>query len=114
MSPGSKRLYNRAPSFFRRNTRAIFSGGGVPEKMARVLRRKKLGARLYNLFEPGEIVRYVQKTGKISDYDAYRAWNMGQGLALITPEPEKVLARAKKFGVEAIIAGEIIKEPRVI
>ncbi|TSC63395.1 MAG: Phosphoribosylformylglycinamidine cyclo-ligase [Parcubacteria group bacterium Athens0416_74] len=93
---------------------AHITGGGVPEKMIRVLRRAKLGARLENLFDPGEIVQYVQRTGSISDYDAYRAWNMGQGMALITPEPEKVLAEAVRYGMDAQVAGEIIAEPRVV
>ena len=92
---------------------AHITGGGVPEKMMRVLRRSKLGARIHSLFEPGEIVQYVQKTGGISDHDAYRAWNMGQGMALITPEPDKVLRAAKEYGIDAQISGEIVAEPTV-
>ena len=38
---------------------------------------------------------------------------MGQGMALITPEPEKVLAEAAKAGIEAKIAGEIVGEPKI-
>lgn len=93
---------------------AHITGGGVPEKMARVLRRSKLGARLTGLFEPAEIVSYCQKLGDISDHDAYRAWNMGQGLAIITPEPDKVVAASKEYGIDAQVAGELISEPRVI
>jgi len=93
---------------------AHITGGGVPEKMMRVLRRSKLGVRLPNLFEPGEVVSYCQKIGEISDYDAYRAWNMGQGLAIITPEPEKVVAASKAYGIDARIAGEVISEPKII
>ena len=93
---------------------AHITGGGVPEKMTRVLRPSKLGARLTDIFEPPEIMSYVQKTGSITDHDAYRAWNMGQGMALVTPEPDKVLAEAKRYGMEAKVVGEIIAEPRVI
>ncbi len=93
---------------------AHITGGGVPEKMMRVLRRAKLGARLHNLFEPGEIVQTVQKIGGITDHDAYRAWNMGQGMALITPEPDKVMAEAASYGMGARIAGEITADPRVV
>lgn len=92
---------------------AHITGGGVPEKMARVLRPSKLGARLENLFAPAEIVSYCQEVGGISDADAYRTWNMGQGMAIITPEPETVLAEAKRFGIEAQVAGEIRKEPGI-
>jgi phosphoribosylformylglycinamidine cyclo-ligase len=93
---------------------AHITGGGVPEKMARVLRRSKLGCRLDNLFDPPEIMSYCQKIGHVSDKDAYRAWNMGQGMALITPNPQNVLDEAKKYGIEAQIAGEIISEPKII
>lgn len=93
---------------------AHITGGGVPEKLVRVLRRSKLGARLPNLFEPAEVMSYCQKAGEISDHDAYRAWNMGQGLAIITPEPEKVIAASKAYGIDAQIAGEIVVEPKVV
>ncbi|HRH24293.1 MAG TPA: AIR synthase-related protein [Candidatus Paceibacterota bacterium] len=92
---------------------AHITGGGVPEKMMRVLRPSGLGAKLTDLFDPPEVMAHCQKLGKISDHDAYRAWNMGQGMALITPEPEKVVKEAQAFGIEAKIAGKITKEPGV-
>ena len=92
---------------------AHITGGGVREKMKRMLRPSGLGAKLTDLFEPAEIIAYCQKTGSVSDADAYGAWNMGQGMALITPEPEKVLAEAAKAGIEAKIAGEIVGEPKI-
>jgi phosphoribosylaminoimidazole (AIR) synthetase len=72
-----------------------------------------LGAHLPNLFKPGEVVSYCQKIGGISDHDAYRAWNMGQGMALISPEPDKILREAKKKGIEARVAGEITAKPGI-
>lgn len=92
---------------------AHITGGGVPEKMMRVLRRSKLGARLTNLFKPPEIMSYCQKVGKVPDHDAYRAWNMGQGMAIITPEPDKVIAAAQAYGIGAQIAGEITSQPMI-
>ncbi|HWP61257.1 MAG TPA: AIR synthase-related protein [Candidatus Paceibacterota bacterium] len=92
---------------------AHITGGGVPEKLGRVLQSTGLGAHLPNLFEPGAVVSYAQKIGNVSDQDAYRAWNMGQGLAIITPAPEQVVAEAKKAGIEAKIAGQIVKTPGI-
>lgn len=89
------------------------TGGGVQEKMARVLRPSGLGARLHDLFEPPSIMSYCQQVGGVSDPDAYGAWNMGQGLMLVTLEPEKVLAEAKKVGIEAKVSGEIVVEPTI-
>ncbi|MBI2610540.1 hypothetical protein HYW60_01215 [Candidatus Kaiserbacteria bacterium] len=93
---------------------AHITGGGVREKMIRMLRPSKLGAELTDLFEPAAVVAYCQKIGKVSDADAYSAWNMGQGMILVTPEPEKVLAEAKRAGVEAKVAGKIIADPKIV
>lgn len=93
---------------------AHITGGGLPEKMARMLRPSKLGARLDNLFDLPAVMSYCQKIGHISDADAYSAWNMGQGMMLVTSDPETVLVEAKKKGISAQIAGEIIREPRII
>jgi len=92
---------------------AHITGGGIPEKLGRVLRVSKLGARLTDLYEPPEIMSYCQKLGGVSDQDAYRAWNMGQGMALITDTPERVLAYAKEKGVEAKVAGVVVDEPGI-
>lgn len=93
---------------------AHITGGGVPEKMARILRPSKLGVRLDDLFEPPAIMAHCQTAGAVPDTDAYGAWNMGQGLAIVTPEPHKVLDAAKAEGLEAKIAGEIVTEPGIV
>ncbi|KKW19883.1 MAG: Phosphoribosylformylglycinamidine cyclo-ligase [Parcubacteria group bacterium GW2011_GWA2_51_10] len=93
---------------------AHITGGGLPEKMSRLLRSSRLGARLNNLYDPAPIVSHCQKIGNVSDEDAYRAWNMGQGMMLVTNEPEKVLLTAEQRGIRAQVAGEIIKEPKLV
>ena len=35
---------------------------------------------------------------------------MGNGLAVITPEADKVIAEAKKFGINAQIAGKVTEQ----
>lgn len=92
---------------------AHITGGGIPEKLGRVLRASKLGARLSSLFEPAPVMAYAQKVGAVPDSDAYRAWNMGQGMLLITPKPDDVLAYAKAHGVEAKVAGVVTAEPGI-
>lgn len=89
---------------------AHITGGGIPEKMARILRRSQLGANLTDPFDPPEVMAYCQRIGGVSDHDAYRTWNMGQGMVLVTPDPDTVLAEAEKAGVSAKLAGEIISE----
>lgn len=90
---------------------AHITGGGVREKILRVLRPSGLGAHLHDLFDPPPVMTYCQRAGSVSDMDAYGTWNMGQGLMLMTPEPEAVLAEAGKAGIGAKIAGEIVAEP---
>ena len=93
---------------------AHITGGGILEKVGRMLRPSKLGVELTNLFPPCEAMQYCQKLGNIDDKEAYKTWNMGNGMAIITPEPEKVIEEAKKFNINAKIAGKVIKENKII
>ena len=92
---------------------AHITGGGLPEKLARMLRPSGCGVWIEDLFEPSKIVMFCQYVGAISDEDAYRAWNMGQGMAIVTPDPAIVLEEAKKYGIKAKIAGMVTKEPGI-
>lgn len=92
---------------------AHITGGGLPEKIGRVLRRSGLGVHLHTVFQPPAITTFCQTLGGVSDRDAYRAWNMGQGLAIITPEPAKVIAGLKKYHHQAIVAGEVVKKDSI-
>ncbi len=89
------------------------TGGGLPGKLGRVLKPSGYGAELDNLFEPCKAMQYCQELGNIADKEAYRTWNMGQGLAIITPEPEKVIQEAAKFNIKAQIAGKVIEENKI-
>lgn len=90
------------------------TGGGLPGKLARVLKPSGLGAVLKDLFEPCEAMLHAQQVGNISDVEAYRTWNMGQGLAVITPEPQKVVAEAARLGFAAKVAGSIRAQKGIV
>ena len=92
---------------------AHITGGGIPSKLGRILRPSNLGAELNDLFDPCMAMLYCQKIGEVADKEAYKTWNMGQGLAIITPEPDKVIEEAKKFGIDAKLAGKIIQENKI-
>jgi phosphoribosylformylglycinamidine cyclo-ligase len=49
----------------------------------------------------------LQEHGPVSDHEAYRVWNMGQGMLLITPQPEAVIAVAQHHGMTAQSIGEV-------
>jgi phosphoribosylformylglycinamidine cyclo-ligase len=86
------------------------TGGGIPGKLGRVLKPSGFGATLDNLFEPCKLMLYAQEKGNVSDEEAYRTWNMGNGMLIITPEPEKAIAVAKQYGIEAKVCGKITSE----
>ena len=89
------------------------TGGGIPGKLARSLQPSGCGAVLTDLFPPCPIMLHCQELGGIGDSEAYRAWNMGCGLMIITPDPQQVIAQALQQGYEAKIAGETSKEPAI-
>ncbi|MEE9525321.1 MAG: AIR synthase-related protein, partial [Candidatus Woesearchaeota archaeon] len=89
------------------------TGGGIPGKLGRVLRPSGLGAELHDLFDPCKAMQYCQKLGEVSDEEAYKTWNMGQGLAIITPEPEKIIEEASKFEIKAKVAGRVVLTPGI-
>jgi phosphoribosylformylglycinamidine cyclo-ligase len=89
---------------------AHITGGGIPSKLGRVLKSVGYGAELDDLFEPPKIVKYCQEAGEIADREAYRTWNMGQGMLVITPEPEHVLDVCKKHKITAKVVGKVTEK----
>ncbi len=89
------------------------TGGGIPGKLGRILKSSELGAELHDLFEPSEVMLHCQEIGNINDKEAYQTWNMGNGMLVITPEPEKVIQIAKENGVEAKVAGIITSDKQI-
>ncbi|MDP3882149.1 MAG: lyase family protein [Nanoarchaeota archaeon] len=90
------------------------TGGGVPGKLGRVLKPSGLGAELFDLFEPPQVMQHCQSLGNVSDEEAYKSWNMGQGMLVITPDPARVIEIASQHGIEAKIAGEIVQSPGIL
>ena len=92
---------------------AHITGGGVPGKLGRALKKSGYGARLDDLFTPSPLMLYCQEHAGIADKEAYRTWNMGQGMALVTPEPDVVLDIAKEHGVEAKVIGSVQEQATI-
>jgi len=92
---------------------AHITGGGIPEKLKRAMAGSNLGASLTNLYEPSKAIKTFQELGKVKDIDAYNTWNMGNGMLIITNTPSQIIEIARRYGIEARIAGEVIKEPYI-
>lgn len=86
------------------------TGGGLPGKLSRVLKPSGLGAIISDPFSPCALMLHAQEKGNVSDEEAYRTWNMGNGMVIITTEPEKVITIAKSHNIEAKIIGKTTKE----
>ncbi len=92
---------------------AHITGGGVPSKLGRILKPRKLGARIDDPFEPPDFAIFCQKLGGVTDEEAYQTWNMGQGMIIATPEPARVISLASTFGIEAKVVGTVTAKPEI-
>lgn len=92
------------------------TGGGVPEKLSRVLRPSGLGAVVDDAFEVPKIVHLIQEYGNVNDEEAYKTWNMGQGMIVIAPDEEEANIRkvAEKHGIRAKIIGFVEKKQEIL
>jgi len=89
------------------------TGGGIPGKLRRVLKPSGLGAIIDSPFMPCDLMLHTQEKGDVPDDEAYRTWNMGNGMIVITCEPEKVIAIAKAHNIEAKVIGKTTKEKEI-
>ena len=83
------------------------TGGGIPGKLGRALKNTNLGALVHDPFEPPEIMSHVQELGEVSDEEAYKTWNMGQGMVVVTPDPVSVMLVSDNYGIESRIIGRV-------
>jgi len=89
---------------------AHITGGGVPGNLLRCL-PPGLGAHVR--VEPLEPMLTLQALGSVEDREAYRVWNMGVGMLMITND-DAIFEIAHKHGVEAQEVGEVIDKSRII
>jgi len=85
------------------------TGGGLAGNFFRILKNKGLGADLPNIFPMTPAMKKLQEIGNVSDTEAYKTWNGGNGMLLVLPESdaEKTLKILSTHNIEAQIAGKI-------
>lgn len=89
---------------------AHITGGGQPSKLGRLLEPSGLGVTIDNPLDPPVVMKHMQGLRGFDDAKAYGKWHMGPGMVIATPEPEKVLAHAKEFGLDAQEIGQVTDE----
>ncbi len=89
------------------------TGGGIPGNVPRLFSDPKMGARFFNLHDPHDAVRDLQKLGDIDEEECYQTWNCGTALMIVCYEEiaEKICTALRKADNEcdAKIVGEITK-----
>lgn len=88
------------------------TGGGIVDNLTRTLKVSGKGAKIDNIFAPLKVMRNIQKLGNVSEEQAYRLWNMGNGMLLIVDktEADDILKLINSETYEAQTCGKIINE----
>ena len=109
------KIYTKAmvAMFGKFNGAAHITGGGIPGKVGRMLKPSGLGASFDNLFEPPKFTKECIERGKVPIDEAYRTWNMGNGMIVATERAEEIIEIAKKYNISAQVCGKIIKEKQI-
>jgi phosphoribosylformylglycinamidine cyclo-ligase len=92
---------------------AHITGGGIAGNFNRILKQSKLGARFTDLFQPSALVKEIQRLGNVKEQEAYKTWNMGNGMMLVVAaeEAEEIV---KELSLASKIVGEIVAEPEIL
>jgi len=91
------------------------TGGGIPSKLKRVLKKSGFGAELTDLWAPHEAMTDLITLGNVATEEAYRTWNMGSGMLVVLEEKNmsKAIELLEKNGIRAKKAGLVTKEPTI-
>jgi phosphoribosylaminoimidazole (AIR) synthetase len=90
------------------------SGGAFESKLGEdMLKPLNLSAELDDLFDPPAIMKKCAEWRGMSPRECYKTWNGGQGAIAVVDEgndTERFLTLAKRFNVEAKVAGRITEK----
>ncbi|MFH0834111.1 MAG: phosphoribosylformylglycinamidine cyclo-ligase [Patescibacteria group bacterium] len=94
---------------------AHITGGGIPGNLPRILKNKKLGARLNNLWPMPDFVKELIRIGKVATEEAREVWNLGNGMLVVVAPQDvtktlKILAKSK---IAARVAGKITNSGKI-
>ena len=94
---------------------AHITGGGIPSKLGRVLKKSGKGADLNSIWKPHEAIADLIELGSVPIEEAYKTFNMGNGMMVIVPDEEvdKALEILIGEGLYARRAGVVTAEPKI-
>jgi len=86
---------------------AHITGGGIPGNINRVLKASGLGADIKNLPEPHPTMQKLIELGGIALEEAYKTWNMGVGMIIISNDLENIEETCKAHEIEMLNLGQV-------
>ena len=84
------------------------TGGGLHGNIPRILKSSGLNYKIDNLPEAHAPMKKLMELGNVSEEEAYKTWNMGIGMVLISNEFEKIQALCGNHQIKTQIIGEIV------
>lgn len=87
------------------------TGGGFYDNIPRILPEGLQAEIKDGSWEVPKIFSFIQKVGKISDYDMFRTFNMGIGMILVveTKDSRDILEHLQVLGEKAYVIGTVQK-----
>lgn len=85
------------------------TGGGIRGNLPRLLKKHGLGARLDSLIEPHGFMLKLMELGNVSVQEAYKTWNMGVGMMMVTgsEDVDNVIKALAAQEIEAQVIGYV-------
>jgi phosphoribosylformylglycinamidine cyclo-ligase len=85
------------------------TGGGIRGNLPRLLKSRGLGAKLDALIEPHTFMLKLMELGGVSLEEAYKTWNMGVGMMMITAsgDAEAMVQQLADEGIQAQVMGYV-------
>ena len=87
------------------------TGGGIEGNLKRVLKTSGFGAKITNLPEPHTLMLKLMEMGDVSKEEAYKTWNMGVGMIIISNDTEKIKEICAAHDIKAEVLGEVQEGP---
>lgn len=86
---------------------AHITGGGIPGNLGRILPRG-LGALIRPEWKVPPVFGLISEAGGIGPDQMRKAFNMGAGFLVVTPDPAGVFSLLSRGGEDPFIAGEVV------
>jgi phosphoribosylformylglycinamidine cyclo-ligase len=86
---------------------AHITGGGIADNIARIV-PEGLGARVdLSTWERPPLFDWIAETGGVEEADMRSTFNLGIGMAVVTPDGRRAVEVLERLGVSSWVAGEV-------